>query len=75
MTTKPKTPTLTTTKAKVNWLALEPKIKAVAAAALILDGATVLAAWNGTVGWHDAIGAILAIDIPAIAGYLKSSKP
>lgn len=60
--------------AKVNWLALEPKIKAVAAAALVLDGATILAELNGTIGWRDAISAIVAIDLPAIAGYLRSDE-
>lgn len=60
-------------KPKVNWLALEPKIKAVAAIALTLNGATIIAALNGTTSWRDALALIVVTDAPAIAGYLKSS--
>lgn len=60
---------------KVSWTTIEPKIKAVAAAAIALDGATILAELNGSITWRDALAAIVAIDLPAIAGYLKSSAP
>lgn len=66
------TPT-TAPKAKINWLSLEPKIKAVAAVAVALNGATLLAALSGTTSWRDALALVLATDGPAIAGYLKSS--
>lgn len=59
--------------AKPNWLALEPKIKAAAAAMLALDTASFLAALNGSTSWKDALVAIIGIDLPVIVGYLKSS--
>lgn len=62
-------PTARKAVAKVNWLVIERKIKGVAIAAIALDGVTIAAAWRGTITWHDAIGACVAIDVPAIVGY------
>lgn len=58
---------------KVNWLKLEPKIKAAAAAMLALDAASIIAALNGSTSWRDALVAIVGIDLPVLVGYLKSS--
>lgn len=61
--------------AKVNWFAIETKIKYAAGVMLALDGATIIAALNGSTSWKDALIAIVSIDLPVLAGYLTPSKP
>lgn len=57
------------------WLKLHPKIAAALAAAVTVDGASVLAAWNGTVTWHETIGVIIGSAVTTAAGYLKGVSP
>lgn len=53
-----------------SWLILNPKIKAALAALIIGDGASALAAWNGSITWHVALGVIFGSLITTVAGYL-----
>lgn len=73
MTAKKAAAAVVAAPAKVNWLALETKIKYAAGVMLALDGAGILAALNGSTSWKDALVAIIGIDLPVIVGYLKSS--
>lgn len=49
---------------------LNPKIKAALAAALAVDGAAFLSAWNGTTTWHEAVGVAIGSAITVAIGYL-----
>jgi hypothetical protein len=75
MTTAKKPTAKKAPPAKVNWFALETKIKYAAGVMLALDGATIIAALNGSTTWKDALIGIVSIDLPVIVGYFKSSSP
>ncbi len=52
------------------WLVLNPKIRAALAASIVADAASALAAWNGTVTWHETIGVVVGSVVALVAGYL-----
>jgi xanthine/uracil/vitamin C permease (AzgA family) len=56
-------------------LPLNPKIKYALGVALSLNAATIVALVSGTIGWREALAAILAADLPVLAGYLKGDTP
>jgi hypothetical protein len=60
----------------VNWLTIHPKVAASLVAALTVDGAAFLGAWNGRTTWHEAIGVAVGPTITVVVGYLTPSpKP
>lgn len=51
------------------WLVLRPIVKVALYTGIAGTGASVLAAWNGTVTWHETIGVAIGAAIAVIGGY------
>jgi hypothetical protein len=60
---------------KTSWTKLNPKIAAALAAALALDGGTIIDELNGTITLREALVAVVGLDLPVLVGYLKSDAP
>lgn len=54
---------------------LNPKIRAALVAALAVDGAAFLSAWNGTTTWHEAVGVVIGSAFTLAVGYLTPAPP
>jgi hypothetical protein len=59
---------------KVNWLALERKVRYAFGVMLGLNGATVISALNGSASWREALVAIVFTDLPVATAYLVKSE-
>lgn len=56
-----------------NWLDLNPKVKALLVAVLVLVLGSLAASLNGTVSWHDTAVADVTAAIALVVAYLKGA--